>query len=454
MQMAQSVTELVLRLKQAVEFGVGEQSVTGEIGSFKRASSGHVYFTLKDSTSQLQCVLYRYAAAQCKAALREGLQVELKGKATVWEGRGALQFIVSQAKEAGLGSLQQQFEALKAKLAAEGLFDAERKKSLPEWPQSVGLITSASGAVIEDMRHRLEGRAPWMRAYLMPVLVQGSGAAEQIAAALQQWAEPQKYGLPQVDYLILARGGGSMEDLNAFNEEIVARAIAACPLPLISAVGHETDFTIADFVADLRAPTPTAAIELSTPDGLGLAAWLQDSKLQIRQKLRRALELAQMRLRLAKQSKLQSPAHIIAPFAQKLDEQEMRFLSLYRERLQASTHKLQLLQEQLHPRKLRQSLQQKIERLESIKTRMRMRIAHNLEQAQAKLSTLEARLSASSPQQALQRGFALVQDEKKQLLRDSKKIAQGSAIHITLAQGELEATVNKVRHPRRKISKK
>ena len=203
-----SVTELVCRLKHAVEINVGEQSVAGEIGSCKAASSGHIYFTLKDASCQLQCALYAFRARALRVRLREGMQVELRGKATVWEGRGSLQFIVDSVKEAGVGTLQQQFEALKSRLAAEGLFDSARKRQIPRFPQSVALVTSATGAVIQDMRHRLEQRAPWITTYLYPVQVQGKGAESGIAHALEQLGHPSRHNLPQVDYIIIARGGG------------------------------------------------------------------------------------------------------------------------------------------------------------------------------------------------------------------------------------------------------
>lgn len=439
----QGVTELVMRLKRAVEQGVGDQLVIGEIGSCKAAGSGHVYFTLKDSKSQLQCILYRYQAASCSAELREGLQVELLGRATVWEGRGALQFIVKRARAAGQGALQEQFEALKRKLEAEGLFSQERKKPLPEWPSSLGLITSPTGAVIEDMRHRLESRAPWMDVYFYPCQVQGKGAAEGLARAIHQWSNPDQYGLPAVDYLILARGGGSMEDLWCFNEEVLARAIAACPIPIISAVGHETDFTIADFVADLRAPTPTAAIELSTPDGQGLDEWLAQMGLDLRRRIHRALETAQLRLRLAEQSRLRSPHDAIAPFAQLLDRLEEDFIESHRSRLLQENHRLDLLAAKLNSRSLLEQIQSRQEKLSHMESHMRQRCQRKLEQEDSHLNTLCAQLRAASPQNALDRGFALVQSKQGKLLRDASDATAGEELVIRLSKGSIHAKVTK-----------
>lgn len=439
--MAQSVTELLARLKWAVEAEVGEQSVVGEIGSCKIAGSGHVYFTLKDATAQLQCVLYRYQAAACRVRLREGLQVELVGKATVWEGRGSLQFIVNRVKEAGTGSLQQQFEALKRKLEAEGLFAAARKRPLPAFPQSVGLITSATGAVIQDMRHRLEQRAPWMQAYLLPVQVQGKGAEHGIAHAINRWSAPEENKLPRVDYIIVARGGGSMEDLWCFNEEVVARAIAACSVPVISAVGHETDFTIADFVADLRAPTPTAAIELSTPDAASISAYLDHTHRQLHRRLGSALESARLRLRLAEQSKLRAPQETLAPFAQRLDELEEDLRFSCRQRLDALRTTLHIYAANISPRALLSDMAAAHQQLATQEKLILSAAGAALDRKKAALQEKEAAITAASPQNALNRGFALVRRPDGKLARHAADLSPGTKLHIRLAEGEIKAQV-------------
>ena len=440
--MPQSVTELVSRLKQAVEIHVGEQSLIGEIGSCKAASSGHAYFTVKDAKSQLQCVLYRFQAANCPVRLREGLQVELRGRATVWEGRGSLQFIVSHVKEAGQGSLQQQFEALKAKLASEGLFESSRKKALPAWPRSVGLITSASGAVIEDMRHRLESRAPWMRAYLYPAQVQGKGAEQGLAAAIEQWNDPERYNLPPVDYIMLARGGGSLEDLWCFNEEILARAIASSRIPIISAVGHETDFTIADFVADMRAPTPSAAIELSTPDAAQLRGWIDHCEQDIKRKMQRAIETARLRLRLFEQSRLRSPQEAIAPFAQRLDNLEEDISGIMSNRLLLERNRVELMAARISPYSTLQRISASKQQLEQREQWFISQVKHRLVQESSHLDSLRAEIRAASPQNALDRGYALVQNAQGKLLRDSSEIKAGDQVNISLGRGSLNASVS------------
>lgn len=436
-----SVTELLSRLKFAVESRVGEQCVVGEVGSCKTATSGHIYFTLKDASAQLQCVFYRYQAVYSRVRLREGMLVELTGKATVWEGRGSLQFIVSNVKEAGQGSLQQQFEALKRKLEAEGLFDPARKKRLPAFPLSVGLITSATGAVIQDMRHRLESRAPWMHAYLLPVQVQGRGAEFGIAEAIRKWNAAAQYGLPEVDYLIIARGGGSLEDLWCFNEEVLARAIAASRLPIVSAVGHETDFTIADFVADLRAPTPTAAIELTTPDAAALSDFLNLQEGRMRNCLTRAMQQARLRLRYAEQGPLGRPMLALARFAQSLDAMEEDLYDACSGRFQSASSRLEVLAAKLSPRTLQMRLAAARAAVEAYAPRISAAAAGRLSAARAAVDVLAANINAASPQNALDRGFALVRTPSGALARRAADLPPGSQLHITLSEGSVHAAV-------------
>lgn len=439
-----SVTELVSRLRLAVERGTGEQSVVGEVGSCKIAGSGHVYFTIKDANAQLQCVFYRYQAQFSRVRLREGMLVELVGKPTVWEGRGSLQFVVSAAREAGVGSLSQQFEALKRKLDAEGLFSPARKKPLPDFPKSVGLITSADGAVIQDMRHRLESRAPWMQAYLYPVQVQGVGAELGIARAIEQWNHPDQFGLPEVEYLIIARGGGSLEDLWCFNEESLARAIAASQLPIVSAVGHETDFTIADFVADLRAPTPTAAIELTTPDSAALSDRIEQLDRLYRNACSRAMQHARLRLKLAEQGPLAAPLKLVANYAQQVDALEEDILHLAHERLTAAASRLQLSSARISPLSLLSRLASTRRMLASCLARISASAGASLSASRAAVDLAETRIRAASPQHALDRGFALVREPGGALARRASHLTPGTSLHITLAEGSLEAEVTSV----------
>lgn len=433
--MAQSVSELVRDLKSAVELQVGNRSVVGEIGSCKPAGSGHIYFTLKDSTAQLQCVLYRYQAMGCRVRLQEGLRVELTGRATVWEGRGSLQFVVSSVKAAGRGDLQQQFLELKRRLEAEGLFSPERKQRIPAFPQSVGLITSPTGAVIEDMRHRLSSRSPWMQVYLYPVQVQGKGAEFGLAEAIRRWNDAERYGLPKVDYLVLARGGGSIEDLWCFNEEVLARAIAASRIPIVSAVGHETDFTIADFVADLRAPTPTAAIELTTPDGPALQQYLQQLDTTLKFSLNRALQTARLRLKVVEQGPLGDPLMALAPFAQQVDVLETTLQQALQNKMTAATNRLELLAARISPQALQLRIGAAHSSLNATEQRLTTIAQTRLNTARATLQVHEANLAAASPQRALERGFALVQLPTGRLARSTADLPPGSTATLQLADG-------------------
>ncbi len=260
-QLPISVRDLTATIREVLEQSFDEVWVAGEISNLRAPGSGHLYFTLKDATATLAVVMFRNDAARIGFTLQDGLAVVVRGAVTVYEARGQYQLQAAEVRTRGLGSLQQRFEELKRRLDAEGLFALERKRELPVFPEKIGIVTSLQGAVLQDMLQILQRRAPGIRLFVRGVRVQGPGAAQEIAEAIGAFSAQQA-----VDLVVIARGGGSLEDLWAFNEEVVARAIGACVVPTISAVGHETDFTIADFVADLRAPTPSAAAELLTRD--------------------------------------------------------------------------------------------------------------------------------------------------------------------------------------------
>jgi exodeoxyribonuclease VII large subunit len=258
---ALTVSDLTRKIKQILESGFPSIAVQGEISNLKRHSSGHLYFTMKDENAQLPCVMWRSRASVLSFMPEDGAKVIAGGRLTVYEVRGSYQLDVQSIRPLGVGELQAAFEQLKKKLEAEGLFDAARKRPLPEYPKRIGVVTSPSGAVLQDMKNVFRRRFPGVELIMIPVRVQGAGAAAEIAEAVDDMS-----GYASLDLVIVARGGGSLEDLWPFNEEIVARAIARCRVPVVSAVGHETDYTIADFVADVRAPTPSAAAEMVVPD--------------------------------------------------------------------------------------------------------------------------------------------------------------------------------------------
>ncbi len=318
-----TVSALTSAIRGLLEEAIGELWVEGEISNLRRQASGHVYFTLKDAGAQLSCVMFRAASQSAGGRhLVDGQSAQLLGQISVYEARGQYQLIVHLAQPRGRGALQAKFEALKARLAAEGLFDRARKKALPRFPRAIGLLTSPTGAALQDMLNVFTRRAPWVRLLVHPVRVQGAGAAAEIARAVMEfdrWAAGPNPAL-RVEVVIVARGGGSLEDLWEFNEEIVARAIAASTLPVVSAVGHEIDFTIADFAADLRAPTPSAAAELLVPDTAELLARLGAQREVLRRVLSNWAVRARERLDvLARGELLRAPRRRLEEEQQRLD---------------------------------------------------------------------------------------------------------------------------------------
>src|SRR6266566_1951127 len=290
-----TVSELTRSIRGTLETKFGAVWVQGEISNYKLYPSGHQYFTLKDQRAQIGCVIWRDTMAPVRQPLADGAQVQVYGTVTVFEARGQYQLNVQILQPRGVGMLQAKFEALKRKLEAEGLFAAERKRPLPKFPRRIGIVTSPSGAAIRDMLNVLRRRAPWLQILISPVRVQGTGAAQEIAVAVRELTAPNDAFAP-LDLIVVARGGGSMEDLWEFNEEIVARTIADVSVPIVSAIGHEIDFTICDFVADLRAPTPSAAAELIVPDIVDLRRHMDAATRGLGRELTNRLRDSQQRL--------------------------------------------------------------------------------------------------------------------------------------------------------------
>src|SRR3954471_16097243 len=290
-----TVSELTRSIRGTLETKFAAVWVQGEISNYKLHPSGHQYFTLKDQRAQISCVIWRDTMLPPRQPLGDGAQVQVFGTVTVFEARGQYQLNVQIIQLRGVGILQARFEALKRKLEAEGLFAPERKRPLPKFPRRIGIVTSPSGAALRDMLNVLGRRAPWLQILINPVRVQGTGAAQEIAVAIREFATPNEICAP-VDLIVVTRGGGSIEDLWEFNEEIVARTIASIDVPVVSAVGHEIDFTICDFVADLRAPTPSAAAELIVPDVVDLARRMDARARGLSRELTNRLRDSQQRL--------------------------------------------------------------------------------------------------------------------------------------------------------------
>ncbi len=384
-----TVTKLNQSARLLLEEGLGTIWVEGEISNFIRASSGHIYFSLKDEHAQVRCAYFKGRRNQ-QNAWKQGMHVLACAKVSLYEPRGDYQLIVEYVEEAGLGALQKAFEVLKAKLQAEGLFASDHKKPLPAYPRCLGVITSPTGAAILDILHVLERRYPVLPVIIYPTLVQGNAAAEQIVKAL---ALAHQHG--QCDVLILARGGGSLEDLWPFNEEIVARAIFQSTLPIISGVGHEIDFTIADFVADLRAPTPSAAAELVSPDGEALLGYLEQMEIRLTHQVRHHINFKQHRLQ-SLTARLRHPRERLQYFAQKLDDQSHRLQQAWHKLITKRTHALSLLRQTL--------------------------------------LTL-------SPVATLNRGYAIVKNSKGEIVHTPLQVTVGEQIFTQVGKGEIISRV-------------
>jgi exodeoxyribonuclease VII large subunit len=420
--------------------GFGSLWLEGELSNFSRPASGHWYFSLKDEAAQLRSAMFRQRNLLVNFAPKDGMHVLVRGRVSLYEPRGDYQFIAEYMEEAGEGALRRRFEQLKAKLAAAGLFAAEHKQPLPALPRRIGVITSPTGAAIRDILHILRRRFPSIPVLIYPVPVQGAGAAELIAAAIRLADERA-----DCDVLILARGGGSLEDLWSFNEEVVARAIFDCRIPLITGVGHEVDFTIADFVADVRAPTPSGAAELVTPDR---ETWLQGlyaTQRRLTAVLRRLLGVQQQRFEWLKRRLNQlHPGVQLRQRAQRLDELEQRLLralqfNLEQRKRLLGTHMAQL--QQLSPA-LR--LAKARSRLNELHHKLQALILKRYEQSRSRLALATRSLNTLSPLATLTRGYAIVTDSQGHVVVAAGKLSMGETISARLAQGNFVATVNKI----------
>ncbi|MCY4127463.1 MAG: exodeoxyribonuclease VII large subunit [Pseudomonas sp.] len=408
--------------------------VEGEISNLARPASGHMYFTLKDSGAQVRCALFRQSATRVRQALRDGLAVRVRGKVSLFEGRGDYQLILDTVEPAGDGALRLAFEALKEKLGAEGLFSTDSKRALPAHPQRIGIITSPTGAVIRDIISVFARRAPQVELNLIPTAVQGREAIAQIVRAIRL-ADSRGF-----DALILARGGGSLEDLWCFNEEAVARAVAACKTPIVSAVGHETDVSISDFVADVRAPTPSAAAELLAPDSSGLQHRLDG--LQRRLTLRMQNRLVHDRLRLESLiRRLRHPGERLRQQAQRLDDLDMRLRRAFLHNLNQRRERLVRLETRLaaqHPGRTLALLGQRLDSLaERLPRAMRDVLKDRRQRFQAQLQTLQI----VSPLATLARGYSILLDEQGQAIRSVEQTRNGQRLTARLNEGELQVRV-------------
>jgi exodeoxyribonuclease VII large subunit len=432
-----SVSRLNREVRVLLERGFGSLWLEAEISNFARPSSGHWYFSLKDATAQVRCAMFRQRNMLCSFAARDGQKVLVRARIGLYEPRGEYQLIVDHMEDAGLGALKRQFEELSAKLKLEGLFAIERKRPLPAIPRRIGIITSPTGAAVRDVLHVLARRFPAVPVMIYPVPVQGAQAAGEIVMALQLAARRG-----ECDVLILARGGGSLEDLWAFNDERLARAIVASPIPVITGIGHEIDFTIADFAADMRAPTPSAAAELAAPDA---AEWL-DVFARLSARLQRALRLRLEQHReqlrwLTGRAALLSPVARLANRAQRLDELELCLVRAVRRRLQEYGERLRWLKGRGALVSPSTRLAQQRSQLQTLTQELHRAWRLTISSKRERLLPLQRTLNAISPLATLERGYAIVSLDGGKILRSAADARPGTLIEARLAKGRIRAKV-------------
>ena len=426
-----SVSELNRRVRQLLEINLPLLWVEGEISNFACPSSGHWYLSLKDKNAQVRCAMFRNTNQRVNFRPQNGMQVLVRCRAGLYEDRGEYQLIIEHMEEAGSGALQRQFEQLKAKLAAEGLFDADNKHPLPSSIGHIGVITSTTGAAIKDILSVLKRRFPAIKVSIFPTAVQGDEAAAQIVSALH---DANSYN--GLDALIVSRGGGSLEDLWSFNTETVARAIAASNLPVISAVGHEIDFTIADFVADLRAPTPSAAAELISPDGKKIAVSFSRLQLTLAESIARYLiRLKQQLHHLHK--RLQHPGSKLQQQTQHLDHLEIRMRRAITDKVKRYRLRGNQLSAQLVGQNPKQELQNRQQQLRHLYHQLRKIMAQQQHQRQNKLVQTMHLLDAVSPLKTIGRGYAVIRDQQGTIINSVKAVNRGDSLRSQLADGEL-----------------
>ena len=432
-----SVSRLNREVRVLLERGFGSLWLEAEISNFARPSSGHWYFSLKDAAAQVRCAMFRQRNMLCAFTARDGQKVLVRARIGLYEPRGEYQLIIDHMEDAGLGALKRQFEELSAKLAAEGLFAVERKRPLPGLPKRIGIVTSPTGAAVRDILHVLARRFPAAAVLVYPVPVQGAQAAAEIIAALQTAGRRA-----ECDVLILARGGGSLEDLWAFNDERLARAIVASPIPVITGIGHEIDFTIADFAADVRAPTPSAAAELVVPDAEEWRNAFAQLGARLQRGVRRRLQEHGERLRwLTGRAALASPVARLSARAQRLDELEQCLVRAVRRRLEGHRERLRWLTGRAAQVSPANRLGQQLLRLGNLQQQLHRAMRLALDSRQKKLLPLVRTLNAVSPLATLDRGYAIVSAEGGEILRNAADAKPGTLIDARLAHGKIRARV-------------
>ena len=447
-----SITEISNLLKRTVEERFGYVRLRGELSGVKRAASGHLYCALKDEKAVLDGVMWRGNTNRLAFAPEDGLEVIATGKLTTYAGRSKYQIVIDSLEIAGEGALLALLEKTRARLDAEGLFARERKKPLPFLPRTIGVVTSPTGSVIRDILHRLADRFP-SHVVVWPVLVQGQGAAEQVSAAIRGFSALESGGaVPRPDLLIVARGGGSIEDLWSFNEEAVVRAIAECTIPVISAVGHETDTTLADYAADRRAPTPTAAAEMAVPVRVDLEATLADFAARQRRAVHRPVELGRERLE-ARVRRLPRVENLLQPQAQRLDELSERLRRGLIDRAGQGRERLAGIASRLSPNTLRRAHTDANRRLDQVRLVTAL-VERPIRDGRERLAALTRIASQLHPEKPLERGYAIVRDPTGKALTGKVQAEKESALELQFKDGRLQVGVGDAPPPATKPKRK
>lgn len=445
-----TVSQLNQRAKQLLEITFSSVKVEGEISNLSRPSSGHWYFTLKDKGAQVRCAMFRSRTAQVRFQPKEGDQIVVRGKVSLYENRGDYQLIVDAMKPAGEGQLQQAFIQLKQKLGAEGLFNPEHKQVLPAIIKRIAVITSPTGAAIHDILTVLKRRFPAIEVDIYPVQVQGQDAAQQMIWSINQVNSDASLALKEdtADVIIIGRGGGSIEDLWSFNDEQLARTIFNSKLPIVSAVGHEVDFTIADFVADVRAPTPSAAAEMLSPNREEYLSRLSSLSSRLKHSVQQNLQNKQWQLQGAQRG-LQHPGDKLRQYAQTLDMLELRIQQSQKNKLILLSQRLNQTQQKLQQQSPANKLQHIERQLSYFQQRLNSAMKQFIANKNERLQQSALLLNAVSPLQTLGRGYAILQTNAETVIRDSHDVKKGDFISARIGHGTLELTVDKVKHEKK-----
>lgn len=436
------VSRLLRRMRNVLEIEIGDVWVEGEVSNLRKQSSGHYYFSLKDDGGQVACAMFGARRKRGAEVLEDGAHIRLLGEVTLYEARGTAQVVVREVEPVGAGQLQARFEALKKALHEEGLFDAARKRALPPFPQRIGVVTSGTGAALQDMLTVLGRRAPWVTVVLFDVQVQGRGAERGIADAIHYASRCDVEDADYCDVLIVGRGGGSLEDLWNFNEEVVARAISDCAKPVVSAVGHEIDFTIADFVADLRAPTPSAAAELVVPDGAELHQRLQQLRQRIERRAGERIERAGEQLEFYQRGVLARDSDVfLRPQEMRLDDVLGRLEQAVERDLREGLSGLRELAARWKAREPRRVLEQQEARQQMLSQRLGSLLVNSLEQREAELKRVADLLSALGPESAFERGFSITMNSAGEIVRHAEQIGSGERLETLMKGGVVASRV-------------